>query len=136
MARRRLWLCHQSLCYRQRWNAVGADFTNSRNAANRVGWATAARVLMAVSSFMLRQCPALMILAGVHGDEYEGQISVANPARTLGAPDIRGRVILPLADYAVNLLNAWVFNGVGVTRPRTPVAPADRAIRRMPPGTA
>lgn len=38
--------------------------------------------------------PTLVISAGVHGDEYEGQIAVANLARMVDAPDIRGRLIL------------------------------------------
>lgn len=38
--------------------------------------------------------PTLVMSAGVHGDEYEGQIAVANLARDLGAADIRGRLIL------------------------------------------
>ncbi|WP_322866996.1 succinylglutamate desuccinylase/aspartoacylase family protein [Aquicoccus sp. G2-2] len=38
--------------------------------------------------------PTLVIMAGNHGDEYEGQIAVANLARTLDAKDIRGRLIL------------------------------------------
>lgn len=38
--------------------------------------------------------PTLVIMAGNHGDEYEGQIAVANLARLLDAADIRGRLIL------------------------------------------
>ena len=38
--------------------------------------------------------PTLVITAGVHGDEYEGQIAVANLARQLDALDTRGRLIL------------------------------------------
>lgn len=38
--------------------------------------------------------PTLVISAGVHGDEYEGQIAVAEMARDLTAADIRGRIIL------------------------------------------
>ena len=44
-----------------------------------------------------REGPTLVISAGVHGDEYEGQIAVANLARELDVDDIRGRLIL-LAD--------------------------------------
>ena len=44
--------------------------------------------------------PTLVISAGVHGDEYEGQIAVATLARELGAGDIRGRLILlPMLHY-------------------------------------
>ncbi len=38
--------------------------------------------------------PTLLISAGVHGDEYEGQIAVAELARDLSIDDIRGRLIL------------------------------------------
>ncbi|OIQ46144.1 MAG: succinylglutamate desuccinylase [Roseobacter sp. MedPE-SW] len=38
--------------------------------------------------------PTLVIMAGNHGDEYEGQIAVSNLARSLDAADIRGRLIL------------------------------------------
>ncbi|WP_375264495.1 succinylglutamate desuccinylase/aspartoacylase family protein [Planktotalea sp.] len=38
--------------------------------------------------------PTLVIMAGNHGDEYEGQIAVSDLARTLQPSDIRGRLIL------------------------------------------
>lgn len=38
--------------------------------------------------------PTLVVTAGVHGDEYEGQVAVANLAREMGPGDIRGRLIL------------------------------------------
>lgn len=38
--------------------------------------------------------PTLVIMAGIHGDEYEGQIAVTNLARKLNAADICGRLIL------------------------------------------
>ncbi len=44
--------------------------------------------------------PTLVLTGGTHGDEYEGQIAIANLARSLKAQDIRGRVIL------VPMLNA------------------------------
>ena len=44
--------------------------------------------------------PTLVITAGVHGDEYEGQIAVANLARGLHDHDIRGRLILlPMLNF-------------------------------------
>jgi predicted deacylase len=44
--------------------------------------------------------PTLVISAGVHGDEYEGQIAVANLARELDAAEIRGRLILlPMVNF-------------------------------------
>jgi len=38
--------------------------------------------------------PTLVIMAGNHGDEYEGQIAVSNLARDLEADEIKGRLIL------------------------------------------
>ena len=38
--------------------------------------------------------PTLLLIAGVHGDEYEGQIVLADLARTLDPAALRGRVIL------------------------------------------
>jgi len=38
--------------------------------------------------------PTLVLSAGVHGDEYEGQIALANLARDLDCADMRGRLIL------------------------------------------
>lgn len=38
--------------------------------------------------------PTLLVMAGNHGDEYEGQIAISQLARELEAADIRGRMIL------------------------------------------
>ena len=38
--------------------------------------------------------PTLLIMAGNHGDEYEGQIAVSKLAQALEADEIRGRLIL------------------------------------------
>jgi predicted deacylase len=44
--------------------------------------------------------PTLVISAGVHGDEFEGQIAVANLARELDVAEIRGRLILlPMVNF-------------------------------------
>lgn len=44
--------------------------------------------------------PTLVITAGVHGDEYEGQIAVGNLGRGLEAHEIRGRLILlPMLNF-------------------------------------
>ncbi|MDE4132621.1 succinylglutamate desuccinylase/aspartoacylase family protein [Phaeobacter sp. QD34_3] len=43
--------------------------------------------------------PTVLLMGGVHGDEYEGQIAISNLARSLAAEEIRGRVIfLPMAN--------------------------------------
>jgi predicted deacylase len=44
--------------------------------------------------------PTVLLLAGVHGDEYEGQAILAELIRTLDPADIRGRVlVLPMANF-------------------------------------
>ncbi len=44
--------------------------------------------------------PTLLLMAGNHGDEYEGQIALANLAQELQPEDMRGRVIiLPMANF-------------------------------------
>lgn len=44
--------------------------------------------------------PTLVVSAGVHGDEYEGQIAVATLARQLEPEDIQGRLILlPMVNF-------------------------------------
>ncbi len=37
--------------------------------------------------------PRVLLMAGNHGDEYEGQIALANLLRALDVPDVRGRLI-------------------------------------------
>jgi predicted deacylase len=37
--------------------------------------------------------PSVLVLAGNHGDEYEGQIALATLLRTLNVQDVRGRLI-------------------------------------------
>ena len=42
----------------------------------------------------------ILLMAGTHGDEYEGQVALANLARSLDVDDIQGQVIiLPMANY-------------------------------------
>jgi predicted deacylase len=42
----------------------------------------------------------ILLMAGTHGDEYEGQFALANLARNLEPEDIRGQLsILPMANY-------------------------------------
>ncbi len=44
--------------------------------------------------------PTILLMAGNHGDEYEGQVAVARLARELEPAQIRGRVLLlPMANY-------------------------------------
>lgn len=44
--------------------------------------------------------PKVLLMAGVHGDEYEGQVTLARLARSLVPNAIRGQVIiLPMANY-------------------------------------
>jgi hypothetical protein len=44
--------------------------------------------------------PRVLLMAGIHGDEYEGQIALLDLARTLRPEDIAGRLtILPAANF-------------------------------------
>lgn len=44
--------------------------------------------------------PRVLLLSGNHGDEYEGQVTLCDLARTLQPEDIKGRIIiLPMANY-------------------------------------
>jgi hypothetical protein len=48
--------------------------------------------------------PRVLILAGNHGDEYEGQVAICKLARNLEPDLIRGRVVmLPMANYPAAL---------------------------------
>ena len=38
--------------------------------------------------------PTVLLMAGNHGDEYEGQVALMHLARTLRAEDVQGRLIL------------------------------------------
>ena len=55
--------------------------------------------------------PTLVLMAGNHGDEYEGQIAVSTLARQMRADDIRGRLIL------LPTLNAPAANAGSRTSP-------------------
>ncbi len=44
--------------------------------------------------------PTALVIAGNHGDEYEGQVTLSKLCRELVAEDIQGRlIILPMANY-------------------------------------
>lgn len=44
--------------------------------------------------------PTMLLMAGNHGDEYEGQVALSNLVRRLGAEDVRGRlIILPAVNF-------------------------------------
>lgn len=44
--------------------------------------------------------PTVLLLGGVHGDEYEGQIALSKLAREVESDQVRGRIIIvPMANY-------------------------------------
>ena len=44
--------------------------------------------------------PSALVMAGNHGDEYEGQVTLSRLARSLEADDISGHlVLLPMSNY-------------------------------------
>ena len=67
-------------------------------AGRQSGWVslTAGEQVIATPIFCLAhgEGPTLVLTAGVHGDEYEGQIALAELARDLHLQDLNGRVII------------------------------------------
>ena len=64
---------------------------------NLGGWAN---VMIPCTVIARGKGPTVLILAGNHGDEWEGQIALGNLLRSLEPADIRGRlVILPSANF-------------------------------------
>jgi N-alpha-acetyl-L-2,4-diaminobutyrate deacetylase len=55
------------------------------------GWGTIAVPIVVVAN---GTGPTVLLTAGNHGDEYEGQVTLLDLARTLRPEDVRGRVIL------------------------------------------
>lgn len=44
--------------------------------------------------------PRVLLMAGNHGDEYEGQVALAKLVKELGPKDVRGRlIVLPMANF-------------------------------------
>lgn len=53
--------------------------------------------------------PTVLLIAGNHGDEYEGQIALMDMARTVGPDDIAGRlIILPAINFPAVMASARV----------------------------
>ncbi len=58
------------------------------------------RILMPIVMLSNGDGPTTLLMAGNHGDEYEGQIALGKLSRELEANDIRGRLlILPMANF-------------------------------------
>ena len=80
------------------------------------------------------QGPTVLMLAGVHGDEYEGQIALSKLARALAPSDLRGcLIVLP----AVNAAAAKAgMRSSPIDRPafgrHVALLPADLAARKGP----
>ena len=46
--------------------------------------------------------PRVLLMAGNHGDEYEGQVALGKLIRSLAAEEVRGRIIiLPSANFVI-----------------------------------
>lgn len=58
---------------------------------NESAWGTVAIPIVVVRN---GDGPTLLLTAGTHGDEYEGQIAMCDLARTLRPQEVRGRVIM------------------------------------------
>ena len=61
---------------------------------NLGGWAN---VLIPTTSISNRKGPTALVLAGNHGDEYQGQIAIMKLARELTPGMVTGRIILTAA---------------------------------------
>lgn len=59
---------------------------------------------MPIASISNGDGPRVLLMAGNHGDEYEGQIALAKLMRTLEPEDVAGQlIILPMANYPAAL---------------------------------
>lgn len=82
---------------------------------NNSGWGT---VEIAVISIANGTGPTVLLTAGVHGDEYEGQIALSRLARSLDPGEVQGRVIIlpcvnvpaALADMRLSPIDGWDIN--------------------------
>ena len=52
------------------------------------------KILIPIVSINNGKGPTTLLIAGIHGDEYEGQIALGNLCRELEPKDIRGRLII------------------------------------------
>jgi predicted deacylase len=53
--------------------------------------------------------PTALLMAGNHGDEYEGQVTLNKLTRAIGADDIKGRlIIMPMANFPAAMAGARV----------------------------
>lgn len=82
---------------------------------NNSGWGT---LEIPVISIANGTGPTVLLTAGVHGDEYEGQIALSRLARTLDPGEVQGRVIIlpcvnvpaAMEDVRLSPIDGWDIN--------------------------
>lgn len=80
-----------------------AGYLRAPQSRNTSGWG-----VVEIPLYVLKngEGPTLLLTGGVHGDEYEGQITVSRLAQTLPVEQLRGRLILLPAVNVPAVLNA------------------------------
>lgn len=68
-----------------------AGYARAPHSRNNSGWGA---VEIPVVSVKNGAGPTVLLTAGAHGDEYEGQIAISELARTLDPGEVQGRVIM------------------------------------------
>ncbi|MFO1060436.1 MAG: succinylglutamate desuccinylase/aspartoacylase family protein [Dongiaceae bacterium] len=97
-----------------------ASYLRAPLSSNTAGWGTVEIPIVVVKN---GSGPTVLLTAGIHGDEYEGQIAIARLAQQLDPAEVSGRVIML---QAVNI--AAALNG-------TRLSPIDdRDLNRCFPG--
>ena len=92
-----------------------AGYARAPLSRNNSGWGT---VEIPVISLANGTGPTVLLTAGVHGDEYEGQVALSRLAQTLDPGEVQGRVIIlpcvnvaaALADARLSPIDGWDIN--------------------------
>ncbi|MDX1653678.1 MAG: succinylglutamate desuccinylase/aspartoacylase family protein [Candidatus Competibacteraceae bacterium] len=78
-------------------NGKQISFLKAPHSTNTSGWGS---LLIPITVIKNGQGPTMLLTAGNHGDEYEGQVALTKLARELQPQQIRGRVIImPALNY-------------------------------------
>jgi N-alpha-acetyl-L-2,4-diaminobutyrate deacetylase len=90
-------------------NGRQATYLRAPLSRNTSGWGVVEIPIVVVKN---GEGPTILFTGGVHGDEYEGQISVARLAHTLRPEEVQGRVIMIPAVNMPAVLNDTRLNPV------------------------
>jgi N-alpha-acetyl-L-2,4-diaminobutyrate deacetylase len=100
-----------------------ASYLRAPLSRNTSGWGTVEIPIVVVKN---GTGPTVLFTGGVHGDEYEGLISVSQLARTLDPATIQGRVIMMPAVNVPAVLNDTRLSPGGQPRSQ-PLLPGQSA---------